>query len=68
MHEDIQMLKAISDKLIAGTDLGFKRYLFPKIDWRNRFVCLKGANVIGKLPARAPRGNIHGNNLGDIKK
>jgi len=42
MNEDIIMLKEISDRLISGTSLDFKRYLFPKIDWRNRFVCLKG--------------------------
>ena len=48
MNEDISMLKEISDRLIAGTNLDFKRYLFPKIDWRNRFVCLKGAKGTGK--------------------
>ncbi|MBQ6923320.1 MAG: ATP-binding protein [Kiritimatiellae bacterium] len=48
MTEDILMLKEISDRLIAGTSLDFKRYLYPKIDWRNRFVCLKGAKGTGK--------------------
>lgn len=48
MNEDILMLKDISDRLIAGTSLDFKRYLYPKIDWRNRFVCLKGAKGTGK--------------------
>lgn len=48
MNEDILMLKDISDRLIAGTSLGFKRYLYSKIDWRNRFVCLKGAKGTGK--------------------
>ena len=48
MNEDIIMLKEISDRLISGTSLDFKRYLFPKIDWRNRFVCLKGAKGTGK--------------------
>ena len=48
MNEDIQMLKDVSDRLIAGTSLDFKRYLYPKIDWRNRFVCLKGAKGTGK--------------------
>ena len=48
MNEDIQMLKDVSDRLIAGTNLDFKRYLYPKIDWRNRFVCLKGAKGTGK--------------------
>ena len=41
MNEDIMMLKEISDRLIAGTSLDFKRYLFLKIDWRNRFICIK---------------------------
>jgi len=36
MNEDISMLKEISDRLIDGTSLDFKRYIFPKIDWRNR--------------------------------
>ena len=48
MNEDISMLKEISDRLIAGTNLDFKRYLFSNIDWRNRFVCLKGAKGTGK--------------------
>ena len=48
MNEDITMLKEISDRLIVGTNLDFKRYLFPNIDWRNRFVCLKGAKGTGK--------------------
>ena len=48
MNEDIMMLKDISDRLIAGTSLDFKCYLFSKIDWRNRFVCLKGAKGTGK--------------------
>ena len=48
MNEDTFMLKEISDRLIAGTSLDFKRYLYPKIDWRNRFVCLKGAKGTGK--------------------
>ena len=48
MNEDIIMLKEISDRLISGTSLDFKRYLFSKIDWRNRFVCLKGAKGTGK--------------------
>ena len=48
MNEDIQMLKGVSDRLIAETSLDFKRYLYPKIDWRNRFVCLKGAKGTGK--------------------
>ena len=48
MTEDILMLKGVSDRLIAGTNLDFKRYLYPKIDWRNRFVCLKGAKGTGK--------------------
>ena len=29
MNEDIIMLKEISDRLISGTSLDFKRYLFP---------------------------------------
>ena len=46
MNEDISMLKEISDRLIAGTNLDFKRYLFSNIDWRNRFICLKMLEVL----------------------
>ena len=48
MNEDILMLKELSDRLVSGTSLDFKRYLFSKIDWRNRFVCIKGAKGTGK--------------------
>ena len=48
MSIDIEMLKATSDRLISTVDTGFKRYLYPKIDWRNRFICLKGARGTGK--------------------
>ena len=46
MNEDISMLKEISDRLIARTNLDFKRYLFSNIDWRNRFICLKMLEVL----------------------
>ena len=48
MSTDIEMLKATSDRLISTVDTGFRRYLYPKIDWRNRFICLKGARGTGK--------------------
>ena len=48
MNEDILMLKELSDRLVSGTSLDFRRYLFSKIDWRNRFVCIKGAKGTGK--------------------
>jgi len=48
MNADIRLLKETSDRLVSGVSLDFRRYLSPKIDWRNRFVCLKGARGTGK--------------------
>jgi len=48
MNADIQLLKEASDRLVSGVSLDFRRYLCSKIDWRNRFICLKGARGTGK--------------------
>lgn len=48
MNQDIRLLKETSDRLISSVSMGFRRYLCPKIDWRNRFICLKGARGTGK--------------------
>ena len=48
MNQDIRLLKETSDRLISSVSMGFRRYLCSKIDWRNRFICLKGARGTGK--------------------
>ena len=48
MFEDIELLKSTSDRLIDKVSMDFRRYLCSKIDWRNRFICLKGARGTGK--------------------
>ena len=35
-------------RLIAETDLTFKRYLYDQIDWRDRLIIIKGAKGVGK--------------------
>ena len=48
MFVDIELLKSTSDRLIDKVSMDFRRYLCSKIDWRNRFICLKGARGTGK--------------------
>jgi len=48
MNADIRFLKETSDRLIQGVSMDFSRYLCSQIDWRNRFICLKGARGTGK--------------------
>ena len=38
----------MSDDLVADTSLDFKRYLYAKVDWDSRLVCIKGARGVGK--------------------
>ena len=38
----------MSADLVADTVLDFKRYLYSKIDWDSRLVCIKGARGVGK--------------------
>lgn len=44
----IDNLLKISDRLIASTVLANKRYLYDKIDWKQRLVCIIGARGTGK--------------------
>ena len=46
--EDIQILLDASDRLVSGINSGFRRYLAPSIDWRERLLCLKGPKGTGK--------------------
>lgn len=45
---DTYRYREISDRLLDSTPNGYKRYLYSKIDWRNRMICLKGARGTGK--------------------
>ena len=44
----VDKLLKISDRLIAGTALSNKRYLYDEIDWKQRLVCIIGARGTGK--------------------
>lgn len=35
-------------RLLAGTELGFTRYLYDQINWDNRLIIIKGARGVGK--------------------
>ena len=35
-------------RLIEHTNCDFIRYLYPQIDWEERFICIKGARGVGK--------------------
>ena len=35
-------------RLLAATDMGFTRYLYPTINWDNRLIVIKGAKGVGK--------------------
>lgn len=48
MKQDIILLKETSDRLVSSVSLDFHRSLYSHIDWRNRFICLKGARGTGK--------------------
>ncbi len=45
---DIRPLIDASDRLVAEVVMGFRRYLFPVIDWKDRLVCIKGPKGVGK--------------------
>ena len=45
---DIRPLLDASDRLVADVTLGFRRYLFSQIDWKDRLVCIKGPKGVGK--------------------
>jgi len=48
MGLDVQRLREVSDRLLERTPVDCYRYLYSKIDWRNRMICLKGARGTGK--------------------
>ena len=45
---DIKLLLDVSDRLIAEVSMGYRRYLFPFIDWKDRLICVKGPKGAGK--------------------
>ena len=45
---DIKLLFDVSDRLIAEVPMGYRRYLFPLIDWKDRLICVKGPKGAGK--------------------
>ena len=44
----MEQLIALSNKKLASTDTGFKRYLYEKINWNNQLIVIKGAKGVGK--------------------
>ena len=39
-------------RLLAGTELGFTRYLYDQINWDNRLIIIKGARGVGKTTSK----------------
>ena len=48
MNEELLRMRAISTRLMDETPVAFHRALYPKIDWKNRLICIKGARGTGK--------------------
>ena len=46
--EQMQELFETSDRLVSQVTLGFHRYLYNEIDWRDRLICIMGARGTGK--------------------
>lgn len=44
----LDKLLKISERLIAATSLSNRRYLYDKIDWKQRLICIIGARGTGK--------------------
>lgn len=47
-YADTKQLLAASDRLISRVPMDCKRYLFPRIDWNDRLICIKGPKGTGK--------------------
>ena len=45
---DMDRLFKAYARLLAETDLGFMRYLYKQINWKNRLIVIKGAKGVGK--------------------
>ena len=46
--EDVEPLLEASERLVAETDLNFRRYLCENIDWKDRLICIKCPKGTGK--------------------
>ena len=47
-YQDVEPLLLASERLVAETDMGFRRYLADEIDWSDRLICVKGPKGTGK--------------------
>jgi len=47
-YADIKPLVEASARLLSRVPMGQKRYLYPRIDWNDRLVCIKGPKGTGK--------------------
>lgn len=45
---EIEPLLRVSERLVAETEMGFRRYLCDRIDWKDHLICLKGPKGAGK--------------------
>ena len=45
---DIERIYSISREKIAEVDLGFKRFLYDRVDWNDRLLSIKGPRGVGK--------------------
>ena len=46
--DNIDFIRDLSAKRMASAPAGFKRYLYDRIDWRDRLIVVKGARGTGK--------------------
>ena len=47
-YVDIKPLVEASARLLSRVPMEQKRYLYPRIDWKDRLVCIKGPKGTGK--------------------
>jgi len=47
-YDDVEPLLVASERLVAETEMGFRRSLANEIDWGDRLICLKGPKGTGK--------------------
>lgn len=46
--DDVEPLIRASERLVAETEMDFRRYLCAEIDWNDRLICIKGPKGTGK--------------------
>ena len=47
-YSDVKSLYDNSIRKILSVNTGFKRYLYPMINWNNRLIGIKGVRGVGK--------------------